>query len=181
MSELRAKLDAAYPDCDLGEPKAFRIYRDVRFSKDKTPYKTHVSGFLPIVAGASAIESPAAIYVQVGTETMVAAGQYMMSKAALERYRAAVLDEPRGKELVKLVSGLEKKGFVKGAMEVLKKVPRGLDPEHPRAELLRHKGLVVTFPELPANLLTSRKLVDHLVAQGRAVAPLVRWLAFATS
>ncbi len=181
MAELSLKLESAYPDCDLGEPKAFRIYRDVRFSKDKTPYKTHVSGFIPLKAGASPMESPAAIYFQVGTETFAAAGQWGMSKQALDRYRAAIIDDASGKELGRFLASLEKKGFVRGAMEVMKRVPRGFEPEHPRADLLRHKGLVVTFPPLDKKLLTSRKLVDALVKQSKLVAPFVRWLAFATA
>lgn len=179
-AELAVKLDAAYPDVELGEPKAFRIHRDVRFSADKSPYKTHVAAFLPVKAGARAVESPAALYLQVGTETFAAAGQYMMSKQALDKYRAAIADDASGKELARLVASLEKRGFVRGAMELMKRVPRGFDPEHPRADLLRHKGLHVTFPAIPKSLLTSRKLVGHLVKQARLVAPLVRWLAFAT-
>jgi uncharacterized protein (TIGR02453 family) len=180
IREVRSKIDRAYPDCDLGEPKAFRIYRDVRFSKDKSPYKTHVAGYLPIQVGAKAVESPAALYVQVGAETFAAAGQYMMTPESLTKLRKSILDDEKGRELAKTVASLEKRGFKKGAMEIMKKVPRGLDPEHPRAELLRHKGLIVTFPEVPRALLVDRKLVDWLVTHAKLVAPLVRWLTFAT-
>jgi uncharacterized protein DUF2461 len=48
LTELRAAIDAAYPYTDLGEPKVFRIFRDVRFSKDKSPYKTHIGGYIPL-------------------------------------------------------------------------------------------------------------------------------------
>jgi uncharacterized protein (TIGR02453 family) len=181
MAELRAKIDGAYPDCELGETKAFRIYRDVRFSKDKSPYKTHVSSYLPVRQGVRTVESPAALYFQIGTETFAAAGQYMLQPPALAKLRASFADDERGAEVVKILRGLEKKGFVKGAMEVQKRVPRGFDPEHPRAELLRHKGLIVTFPTPPRELLTSRKILDWLVAQSKTVAPLVRWLTFATA
>jgi uncharacterized protein (DUF2461 family) len=105
---------------------------------------------------------------------------WMTDPPALAKLRAAIADDERGSELVKMLRALEKKGFGKDAHEVLARVPRGFDPEHPRAELLKLKGLTVSFPKTPGDLLTSRKLVDHLASQAKAVAPLVTWLTFAT-
>jgi uncharacterized protein (TIGR02453 family) len=180
LAEVRAGIDRAYEDVDLAEPKVFRIYRDVRFSADKTPYKTHIGGVILARTGKAVMEAPAAIYVQLGTERFSAAGFYMMPKEALAEYRAAVLDDARGAEIAKTVKALEKKGFEVSAGEELTRVPKGIDPEHPRARLLKLKGLIASFPEVDPKLVTSRDFAKALIDQGRAVAPLVRWLVFAT-
>ena len=104
----------------------------------------------------------------------------MMPPDHLDRFRAAVLDDARGRPLASLLARLVKRGFVVGSHEMLKKVPRGMDAEHPRAELLKRKGLVVSFPRLRRDLLVSRALVAWLVKHAKEAAPLVEWLAFAT-
>ena len=166
-----------YGDAALDPPKVFRIHRDVRFSRDKAPYKTNIGGFLPIAGrGSSGVPGPVALYVQLGTENYVGAGNWIMEPAQLAAYRAALLDERRGGELTKLLAKLGKAGFAVGSHDALKKVPRGFAPEHPRAELAKRKGLVVAFPELPLDLLTSRELVDWLARNARSAAVLVEWL-----
>jgi uncharacterized protein (TIGR02453 family) len=182
VAEVREAIDGAYPHCDLEEARVFRIFRDVRFSKDKSPYKTHLGGHISVKRGAGDSDSPTALYVHVGhDEAFAAAGYYMMAPPALAKFRAAVADEARGKELAQAVSRLEKKGFTLGAHEMLTRVPKGFDPAHPRAELLKRKGLIVRMPPLSRDLLTSRKLVGWLVAHAKAVSPLVEWLVFATA
>jgi uncharacterized protein (TIGR02453 family) len=182
LAEARAAIDRAYAHCELGEPRVFRIYRDVRFSKDKSPYKTHLAGHLSIQSQSKAQEAPTAIYLHVGhDERLGAAGLYMMDAPALSRFRTAVTDEARGKELQKIMARLEKKGFVTGARETLKKVPKGFDPEHPRADLLKGKGLFVTFPPMPKKVLSSRKVLDWLLPHAKDAAPFVEWLVFATA
>ncbi len=182
LSDVREAIDRAYAHCELDEPKVFRIFRDVRFSKDKSPYKTHIGGFVPVKRQAKTTEVPMALYFHVGaTEKFGAAGHYMMSSPALDRFRAAIADDKRGKELVKILATLGKKGFTADSYESLKRVPKGFDPEHPRAELLKRKGLTVTFPNLPAGLLATPKLTNWLVTQCKVAAPLVEWLVFATA
>jgi len=175
--DVRAKLVKTYGDAALDPPKVFRIHRDVRFSRDKAPYKTNIGGFLPIAGrGRTGVPGPVALYVQLGTENYVGAGDWMMEPAQLTAHRAALLDERRGGELTKLLAKLGKSGFSVGSHETLKKVPRGFDPDHPRAELAKRKGLVVAFPELPLDLLTSHELVDWLAKHARSAATLVEWL-----
>ncbi len=185
LADVRAKVDDDFPYCDLAEPKVFRIHRDTRFAKDKTPYKTYVAGMIMARGrgGSNVTEVPAALYVGVGVgdDDLTAHGQYAMAPAQLQRFRAALLDDARGAELAKLTKALEKAGFRLGAAETLKKVPRGVDPDHPRAELLRHKGLVAMGPAIPDELLTSPKLVDHLAKQTRKAAALVSWLVEVTA
>lgn len=178
LAEVRERIDSLFPRHPLAEPKVFRIHRDVRFSKDKSPYKTHVAGLIAIEGGGHGPGAVAPLYVHVGAaERFVAAGHYVMDGPQLARFRAAVADERRGACLASLLSSLERAGFAPGSHDMLARVPRGLDPDHPRADLLRRKGLIVTFPTLPPALLVDRALVGWLVRHAKRVAPLVEWLA----
>jgi uncharacterized protein (TIGR02453 family) len=183
LAEVREAIDAWYPHCDLGDAKVFRIFRDVRFSKDKAPYKTHIGGFIPLARkGKKATDLPMALYFHVGaTETFGAAGHYKMEPDSLARFRGAVADEGRGKALDKLLAALAKKGFAADSHERLERVPKGFDPDHPRAELLKRKGLFVGFPEVPSGLLARAQLAKWLAGCCKTAAPLVEWLAFATA
>lgn len=177
LSEAKVAIDGAYPDFEIGDPKVFRIHRDVRFSADKSPYKTHVGGVLTLGNAKISVDVAAALYVQIGTESFAAAGIYGMAPPALALYRAAVQDEVRGEELAKLVKALETKGFALGSMDTLKKAPRGVSVDHPRIDLLKRKGLVVMFPKHDPEELVSRRILTTLTRHAKAAAPLVRWLA----
>jgi uncharacterized protein (TIGR02453 family) len=183
LAEVREAIDGAYPHCDLAEPKVFRIFRDVRFSKDKSPYKTHLGGFIAIERkGKRVTDLPMALYFHVGAkETMGASGHYMMEPESLGRFRAAVADEKSGKDLEKILATLEKKGFSSESHESLQRVPKGFAQDHPRAEILKRKGLVATFPKLPAGMLGTPKLTKWLAGASKTAAPLVEWLVFATA
>jgi uncharacterized protein (TIGR02453 family) len=178
LAEVRDRIDRFFPRLPLAEPKVFRIHRDVRFSKDKSPYKTHIGGYIAVEGGGRgpAVASPLYLHV-AGAECFACAGHYMMDGDQLARFRRAVLDERRGPVLATLARKLARAGYAIGSHETLVKVPRGVDPAHPRADLLRRKGLVVTFPALARDLLVSRALVDWLVARVKPVVPLVEWLA----
>jgi uncharacterized protein (TIGR02453 family) len=183
LTELRGAIDASYARCDLDEPKVFRIHRDVRFAKDKSPYKTHIGGYIPLARkGKKSTDLPMAIYFHVGAgETFAAAGHYMMEKESLARFRAAVADDARGKELVKILAALRKKGFPAESHDRSKRVPKGYPADHPRAELLTYKGLTVGFPDVPKGMLTSPKLVKWLAGHCKTSAALVDWLVVATA
>jgi uncharacterized protein (TIGR02453 family) len=177
LAEVRDRIDGFFPQHPLAEPKVFRIHRDVRFSKDKSPYKTHIGGYIAIDGG-SGPSVPMPLYVHIAaSEGFVAAGHYMMDGAQLSRFRAAVLDDAEGGRLAAILRSLGRAGFTVGSHEMLRKVPRGFDPAHRRAELLRRKGLVVSFPELPRKLLVERRLVDWVVGHTKRVVPFVEWLA----
>jgi uncharacterized protein (TIGR02453 family) len=183
LAQVREGIDAAYAHCDLAEPKVFRIFRDVRFSKDKTPYKTHIGGFIPLArSGKKTTDLPMALYFHVGAdERFGASGHYMMEADSLQHFRTAVADPKRGKELDTILASLKKKGFDAESHHRSKRVPKGFPPDHPRAEMLKNKGLTVSFPDLPAGILTSPKLGAWLVKSCKTAAPLVEWLAFATA
>jgi uncharacterized protein (TIGR02453 family) len=178
LAEVRERIDPLFPRHPLADPKVFRIHRDVRFSKDKSPYKTHVGGYVGIAGTGHGPSGTAAVYVHLGAkERFVASGQYMMDGPQLVRFREAVVDDRRGARLTTILRTLARARFEVGSHDVLQRVPRGLDPGHPRADLLKRKGLIVSFPDVPPALLVSRRLVDWLVAHTRRVVPLVEWLA----
>jgi uncharacterized protein (TIGR02453 family) len=181
LAEVRTKLAPRYAHEEIVAPKVFRIHRDVRFSKDKSPYKTHVGGYLGVAGSGAGPSGAAALYVHVGAgELFVCAGQYMMDGESLKRFRAAVDDAKRGTELAKLLAALARAGFTVDSHEQTQRVPRGFAPNHPRADLLRRKGLIAMFPEPDRALLTSPKLVDWLTTNAKKAVPLVEWLAAVT-
>jgi uncharacterized protein (TIGR02453 family) len=152
---------------EFGEGRIFRPYRDIRFSADKSPYKTSIAASLS--AGG---------YIQLSADGLGAGcGMYELDTDQLDRYRRAVVDDRSGAELAKIVSATKKRGINVTAHETLKTAPRGYPKDHPRAELLRHKGLV-SWKQWPVGswLGTSqakKRVVDFL----HASAPLKGWLA----
>lgn len=159
---------------EFGSGKAFRPYRDVRFSKDKAPYKTHQGGFVQTAPGVG-------YYVQVDAAGLVVAGGfYAGSGAQIEAYRAAVDDERRGTQLEKLVRKLRRDGFEIGGAQ-LKTRPRGVDPDHPRLDLMRHKALTAGRTEQSPPWLDSARTLDEVRDAWRRFRPLVEWLTAATA
>lgn len=160
MQDLLAELAA-----EFGEGRIFRPYRDTRFSADKSPYKTTIAAHIP--AG----------YVSLSSDVLgVGSGLYMPSPAQLERYRAAVADEDRGPELVALVDELRQRHIGVNAHQILRTAPRGYAKDHPRIDLLRHKGLTA-WKEWPVGTwLGTATPKRRLAAVLRATAPLRTWL-----
>ena len=150
----------------------FRPNRDVRFAKDKSPYKT--------MHGASSETDGGSIrYTHVAAGgLLVAAGQYMMQNDQIARARAAIDDDTTGKELVKLVAALVKKGYQvgPGGNPPLKTTPKGYPADHPRIELLRWKGLIASTDITNKTVLTSPKVRDEAMAFWKASLPLLHWL-----
>jgi uncharacterized protein (TIGR02453 family) len=164
-ADVRAPMQALLADLEpeFGPGKIFRPYRDVRFSRDKTPYKTH--------CGATA----GPFYVQVGADGLMAAGgYYQMASDQVTRFRAAVDDERRGTDLEKRLAALE---GLTVAGETLKTRPRGYDPDHPRIDLLRHKGLYAWRAWEPDDVLHEPGTLDRVARTWRTLRPLMEWLA----
>jgi uncharacterized protein (TIGR02453 family) len=160
MEELLAELAD-----DFGTGRMFRPYRDVRFSKDKTPYKTYCAAHLP--GG----------YISFSAdELFVGSGLYRPEPDQLQRYRAAVDDAKSGPELESIVATLRKGGYEVGAHEVLKSAPKGYPKDHPRIELLNQKGVVMSKSWPVAAWLGTRKAKDRVVACLDAARPLNAWL-----
>ena len=179
LGEVREGIDDAYSYCDLDEPKLFRIHRDVRFGKDKSPYKTHIGGTISISGTGGVMDKPVALYLQLGSEPMAGAGHYMLPPDKLMKVRKAIAEDARGKELAKIVKALEKRGSSLMSAEKLVRVPKGFDADHPRAELLKMKGLVARFPPVPS--IKDASLTKWLVKECKAAAELVTWTTYASA
>jgi uncharacterized protein (TIGR02453 family) len=155
---------------EFGRPKVFRPYRDVRFAKDKTPYKTHQGAFV-------ALAPSTGWYVQVSAPGVrVGGGFYRAGSADLARIRAAIDDERSGSELADLLAELAGAGLEVGG-EQLKRPPRGYDPAHPRVDLLRHKSLSVGRDYGFDEVIHTPKLLDLVREDWRRMRPLVEWVA----
>jgi len=173
LAKVRDGLAAAYKPIKIAEPKVMRIHRDVRFAKDKTPYKTHIGAVLRL---AGEDDAPAAMYLHLGSEEeFVGAGTYFFDAPGLAKWRKRVAGK-EGAEVAAMIAKLRKAGYEVGGHDDYKKVPRGFDPDHPRAELLKMKGLTAGPGEIPRGLLHKPGLADWLVEHGKAMAPLVSWL-----
>ncbi|MFT3711702.1 MAG: DUF2461 domain-containing protein [Archangium sp.] len=173
LAELKSPLQKIFKK-PVGEPKVFRIHRDVRFSKDKSPYKTWMAGLLPF-AGGKAMEGPAALYLHLGLEEFVAFGFYVLEPPQLKRLRAGILDDKKGKDLEKRVALAGKSGLEHTSMESLKRAPPGVDPKHPRIELLKQKALGLSTSSIPKSVRFSPKLTDWVLTQAKAAAPVLEW------
>jgi uncharacterized protein (TIGR02453 family) len=177
LGAVSAGLAKAYAPVKLGEPKVFRIYRDTRFSKDKSPYKTHVAGMIPIGKRKPGEGGCAAVYVHLGVdEEFVGVGAYVFDPGQLAKWRKMVAADKTGAPLATLVAKLRKNGYDVGGYEDYKKVPKGFAPEHPRAELLKMKGITAGFPAIPRGLIHKPDFADWLITHGKATAPLVTWI-----
>lgn len=150
----------------FGEYKMFRPYRDVRFSKDKTPYKTHQGIWFG--------DSSRYLHVS-GAGLFLAAGYWHTSPAQVGRLRRAVDDDVVGPHLEKAVASVRRKGYEVGG-EQLSRVPSGFDKEHVRADLLKHKTLVASRELMAPDWLTTPQARAEIAKCWRAMAPVVDWL-----
>jgi uncharacterized protein (TIGR02453 family) len=164
MTALTATLEP-----EFGPAKVFRPYRDVRFAKDKTPYKTSQGAFVA--------SGPATgWYVQIGAPgVLVGAGFYEAGSARLAEIREAIADDRRGRQLQRLLTVLTLSGRELGG-DRLKTSPRGYDADHPRIELLRHRSMVVSRSYGFEPVIHTAELLDRVREDWRALRPFVRWV-----
>ncbi|WOF75147.1 DUF2461 domain-containing protein [Parvibaculaceae bacterium PLY_AMNH_Bact1] len=153
-------------------PKLFRIHRDVRFSKDKTPYNTHVRMVFFGQSGEKGQGIHSGFYFSLDTKGVVyGAGVMNLDKQALERYRLAVCDEAHAGTLEKLMKGLTKKGCRLGEPD-LKRVPTGYDADPAYAHLLQYKGLAAWIDHRGHSKATGQDAVKQAVSAFMTVRPL---------
>jgi uncharacterized protein (TIGR02453 family) len=161
MTELAEQLAP-----EFGEPKIFRPYRDVRFSADKTLYKTHIGATI----------GPHS-YVQFSADGLAAgAGMWHMEPEQLARYRAAVAADSTGTDVEAIIAKLEKSGVEIHGHGTLKSAPRGYPADHPRIGLLRHKGLTSWQHWEPEPWLRTPQAADRVLTFFRTSAALCDWL-----
>ena len=155
--------------------KIFRIYRDVRFSKDKTPYNPELKMAFGCEDDAmKTCLSPKFFFKLDAKELVLVTGVYEMEKDNLEDYRKALIDELKGREIVEILQKLEGKG-IRLSDPHYKRVPRGYDPEHPRAYLLRCKGFCVWYDlPVPTEMFT-KKAVSFCMKKYQELYPVYAW------
>ncbi|MEV0945518.1 DUF2461 domain-containing protein [Rhodococcus sp. NPDC049939] len=168
---VRAPMVALLADLEseFGPGKVFRPYRDVRFSKDKTPYKTHQGGFVETRPGVG-------FYVQIDASGLfVAGGFYAHTPVQVTRFREAVDDQRRGRQLERIVKKVEGAGYEIGG-DKLKTRPRGVAEDHPRLDLMRHKSLTASKAYLSPTWIDTARSAEEVRAAWREMRPLVEWL-----
>lgn len=154
---------------EFGEAKLFRPYRDVRFARDKTPYKTHQGAFVPAGPATGWYVELAAAGVRVGV------GFYDASPATLAAIRTAI-DGPDGVALEKIIGKLERAGWTLGG-ETLKTAPKGYPADHHRIELLRHKSITLGKSYGFEPEVHTPALLDKVRSDWRAARPFVEWVS----
>jgi uncharacterized protein (TIGR02453 family) len=155
---------------EFGPLRVFRPNRDIRFSKDKSPYKI-------AAAAATEGEGGAAYYVQIsGGGLYVGSGYYHLMPDQLERYRLAVADARTGPKLATAVAAVRKQRYNVDSRDALSRAPRGYPQDHPRIDLLRNKGMHAGKEFGAPGWLQTKGAFDRIVKTWRDAAPINRWL-----
>ena len=175
--EMGKKLKKIAPDVNA-IPKVnkslFKINRDVRFSNDKSPYKTYMGIWL--WEGDGKRMECSGFYLHVEDKTvLIGVGIKMFSKPLMDRYRRAVVDKKQGAALKSAVRKIFAKGYLIDGKHY-KKVPRGYDAGHPNAEYFLYNGLTARLEEKVPDVFFSHALVDYAYTHYKNMLPLHRWL-----
>ena len=161
----------------------FRIYRDTRFARDKSPYKTHLGASFPWVAGMDADTAishtehanGAYFHLQPGNN-FAGGGMWRATKPRLDAFRQAILDdEDRVRDALEDPAFLEEFGPVE-SHDTLKRVPPGYPPDHPMADMFRFKDIVFGR-RLSDDEVYSPALPDILADAYRKASPVFRFLS----
>ncbi len=155
---------------EFGPFHTFRPYNDVRFSKNRPPYKTHIGSY-----GES--EGGTGYYVALSASGLMAGGGYYhMASDQLTRFRTAVDADRSGGEIADICARLTTDGYEIGASDRLKTAPRGYGKDHPRIELLRRKGLTGGRTFAPADGLHTPDVVAKVRQTWLGIATMAEWL-----
>lgn len=159
-----------------GSGSLMRIYRDVRFSKDKTPYKTEIAmGFWE--GSRKKMVDPSFGLRITPNDAGLMAGIFGFDKAQLAAYRDAVVDDVLGYELLEAVKQVQANGNYSIIGEHYKRVPRGyIAPEDERAPYLLYNGLYTSLESIPRDIVESREFVDIVLEHFVKMSPIQQWL-----
>ena len=152
----------------------YRINRDIRFSRDKSPYKTYADVWFWV--GSDRKFSPGYFVRMVPGSVMIGGGAHQMTDEQLRCYRVAVVDGLHGQWLEHIVDDLSAEGFRVGEA-TLKRVPSGFPAQHPRADLLKFTMVHAIQEVAPPAEMAGPEFVDWCMERFSAVKPLVDWLA----
>lgn len=182
VEEVDVRLASSAPEI-VGDPKRslFRIHRDVRFSRDKSPYKTNAACWFYHgdagrgVGSATTAHGGAGFYFDIGpTTSTIGGGIWMPPRPTLARIRERIDEEPASLARVLRAPALRRYGGL-AEEAMLARMPRGYDADHPAASLLRHQSFTLGR-ELTERELFSPRLPDLLAREYVRILPLVRWL-----
>lgn len=182
VEEMDVRLARIAPEL-VGDPRRsiFRIHRDVRFSADKSPYKTNAAcQFYHCDAGRGAGQDAegagAGLYFQLAPgDCFVAGGMWMPARPALDRIREAIADAPQNFEALLHSPAFRRRYRRLDDEAVLKRMPRGYPEDHPAARWLRYRSFTATRPQTEREVQSPR-LAERLERDFAALVPLVRWL-----
>ena len=177
LREVARGLAPAYKPLTLAEPGVLRIYRDLRFSADKTPYKTHIAGVIRLGGARIAEAGNAVLYLHVGLdEEFVGVGCYQFDAARTARWRRAVVGKP-GSGAAADHGQLAPEGLRARRLRILTRAsPRASRPITRARSCSNTRGSICRFPAIPAGLLHRPELARWLLGHAKATAPLVVWL-----
>ncbi|MBN2412262.1 DUF2461 domain-containing protein [candidate division KSB1 bacterium] len=153
----------------------FRIYRDTRFSKDKTPYKTHIAMFFWEGDGKK-LENSGFYFHLEPEKLLLGAGVYIFPPFLLKKYRDAVIDDKLGSGLVNAVEKVKSKGKYIIGEKHYKRVPGGYPQDHSRAEFLLYNGMDAIYETPIPGQLFSSDILDYCYRVFRDMSPLHHWL-----
>lgn len=173
-TEVRGGLEALLDELSErfgGQARVFRQQRDLRFTPDKSPYKTRTYGVLQ-----GRPDSQAALYAQLSARGLYAGtGYHQLARDQLERFRAAVAADGSGPELVAVVAGVQQAGLeLEGPS--LRTAPRGFARDHPRIELLRRRALIAGRALPAAGAISRAAALEHVAGAWEAAAAVNAWL-----
>lgn len=182
VEALDARLDSIAPEI-VGDPKRsmFRIHRDVRFSRDKSPYKTNAAAWLyhrdaGRKVGTVGDGGGAGFYFHIDPTTcFVAGGLWMPARPALLRIREAIAGQPIALTRLTSAPAFRRRFDALSDEAKLRRVPREFPPDHPAAEWLKLQSFTAAASIEPS-VVTSPRLVDRLCRDFEVLVPLVRWL-----
>ncbi len=175
MGERLRRLTPAINATPRPDGSLFRIYRDTRFSQDKSPYKTHMGIFFWEGKGPR-MECSGYYFHLEPPRLMIGGGLYMFPRPLLERFRKAALDPEYGDKLAAAIKKITAHPGISLGGKHYKRLPPGTDPAHPNAGVLLHNGLYSGWEtDIPAEFF-SAALINYCFDKFRPLEPLHRWL-----
>ncbi len=178
VSEIGSRLKELRPGLQFSpaiNQSIFRIYRDIRFSKDKSPYKTFL-GILWWEGAGRKLESPS-FYFQLDSDSiLIGCGMYQFNKEQLEAYRQALMDDKTGKALIKAINGGIRSDEFEIGGKHYKNVPRGFDKDHLYSDYLKHNSLYFSYTSPIPKEFGSEGLAEWVMDVYRDMMPLHAWL-----
>jgi uncharacterized protein (TIGR02453 family) len=179
VTAMGDKLRKISPDI-VADPRTdksiFRIYRDIRFSKEKIPYKTHLGIYFWEGAGKK-LENPGFYFHFDKDSVFIGVGMHIFPKQMLTAYRDAVVDPKKGEKLEKAIKDVSKNNTEYSlGWKQYKQTPRGYDKDHPRADYLLYGGIGFHYKsEIPGEFY-SNKLLDYTYKIFKDMSPIHFWI-----